>query len=472
MKHKLLTLLVLMTISVIHLQAHPFNASSYIIIDTDGGIDDFRALCLLLSAPDVRVLAVTVSSGVLPAEKAAVKVRALLNSFHHNGIPVAVNKTIKDKVLGCGPAVDFQWGDETFDSERGIISIDSLGKWIEAEVTKKVSWIQLGSLSTILYLHQNFPEIHKNTEKILWSSEARTDFGGFNHQIDTTLVRQIKTLPVPLTVIQGEGNYALNFAEQLKEIWSPTADAFAGSFNDITAKSPFGMRSYDEMTALYLHFPDKFKVADFDSVQLLHYESESQQAELMKQILAEYHDQTYQMMQTMPQDINFYQADIQKTATEIMYKYGMTEWVSAVNTFELHRHIGIYALIGAKMGVRAMEYFGAGIDELNVVSLAGYGPPVSCMNDGIQVSTGATLGHGLIKVMEDNPQPSAKFTYLGKTIQLSLRPAYRSMIANEIKELVRAHGLESDQYWIEVRKNALRYWLGMDRQEMFDIVEL
>jgi hypothetical protein len=52
--------------------AHPWKAHNYIIVDTDGGIDDYRALCLLLSAPDVRVLAVTASSGVLSAYNIAV----------------------------------------------------------------------------------------------------------------------------------------------------------------------------------------------------------------------------------------------------------------------------------------------------------------------------------------------------------------------------------------------------------------
>jgi inosine-uridine nucleoside N-ribohydrolase len=32
-----------------------------VIIDTDGGIDDIRAITMLLASPDVRVLAITVS---------------------------------------------------------------------------------------------------------------------------------------------------------------------------------------------------------------------------------------------------------------------------------------------------------------------------------------------------------------------------------------------------------------------------
>lgn len=92
------------------------------------------------------------------------------------------------------------------------------------------------------------------------------------------------------------------------------------------------------------------------------------------------------------------------------------------------------------------------------------------MNDGIQVSTGATLGHGLIKIEEHQPTASARFTYLGKSINISLRPEYRKKIKDEISQLVHQYGLESDEYWLAVRLNALRYWLEMDRNEMFDIV--
>ena len=53
------------------------------------------------------------------------------------------------------------------------------------------------------------------------------------------------------------------------------------------------------------------------------------------------------------------------------------------------------------MGIRAREYFNTGVDEFSAVSFAGSIPPLSCMNDGIQVSTGATPGHGLLTVIND-----------------------------------------------------------------------
>ena len=78
----------------------------------------------------------------------------------------------------------------------------------------------------------------------------------------------------------------------------------------------------------------------------------------------------------------------------------MKEWKIVVLTNEFHEHMGIYSILGAKMGLRAREYFHLGIDELEILSFAGSTPPVSCLNDGLQVSTGATLGHGTITLGE------------------------------------------------------------------------
>jgi pyrimidine-specific ribonucleoside hydrolase len=110
-----------------------------------------------------------------------------------------------------------------------------------------------------------------------------------------------------------------------------------------------------------------------------------------------------------------YAMDVQEIMAETIEKYGVEEWRLIVLTSELHGHLGIYAIIGAKMGLYAREILDARHDELVINSLAGSRPPVSCMNDGLQVSTGATLGHGLISVKQaDKPMPSAEFTCKGK----------------------------------------------------------
>ena len=50
------------------------KAKYHVIVDTDGGIDDFRAICLLLASPEIEVIAVTTTDGVLNPVKTAIKV--------------------------------------------------------------------------------------------------------------------------------------------------------------------------------------------------------------------------------------------------------------------------------------------------------------------------------------------------------------------------------------------------------------
>jgi pyrimidine-specific ribonucleoside hydrolase len=130
----------------------------------------------------------------------------------------------------------------------------------------------------------------------------------------------------------------------------------------------------------------------------------------------------------------------------------------------------VFAIIGVKMGIRAREYFATGVDEFKVTSFAGSVPPLSCMNDGVQVSTGATPGHGLLTVSNDTiTKPVAEFTYLNHRIRLTLKPEIAVKISSELKEINFVYGLDSNIYWELVRKNSIKYWRSLDRHEIFII---
>ena len=81
-----------------------------------------------------------------------------------------------------------------------------------------------------------------------------------------------------------------------------------------------------------------------------------------------------------------------------LLRFGAQEWRLVRLVHRVHGHIGIYTTIGVKMGLHARELLGA---PLSVLSFAGNVPPVSCMNDGLQIGAGATLGHGQITVSDD-----------------------------------------------------------------------
>lgn len=180
-----------------------------------------------------------------------------------------------------------------------------------------------------------------------------------------------------------------------------------------------------------------------------------------------------QVVEEFPDDPSFYHDDMKDYVSEIIRKYGIDEWTSGILANELHRHLGVFAIIGVKMGIRAREYFDTGVDEFMATSYAGSTPPVSCFNDGLQVSTGATPGHGLLKVINDVPaRPVAEFGYMNRKIRLTLKPEITQKVTSELKEINFIHGLDSDIYWELVRKNSIKYWLSLDRHEIFEIEEI
>ncbi len=165
-----------------------------------------------------------------------------------------------------------------------------------------------------------------------------------------------------------------------------------------------------------------------------------------------------------------YTDDVKNIVSFCLERYGLREWRAAVLTAEIHGHLGIYSTLGAKMGIRALEELesaGADIHKLRIVSSAGTVPPVSCLNDGLQVSTGASLGHGQISITpEPVPHAEALFTCDGISFRLRLKEQYEQRIIADITRGVELYG-HSPAYWQYVRDLAIEYWRDWDRNEIF-----
>lgn len=163
------------------------------------------------------------------------------------------------------------------------------------------------------------------------------------------------------------------------------------------------------------------------------------------------------------------QADVRPWLEKIMAIHGLEEWKATLLTNELHRHLGTYSIIGAKMGIRARELLGAEFDELRVESHAGLKPPLSCLNDGLQVSTGASLGRGTITVAGTrSATPEAVFIHDGKTVRLRLKQVIVNRISADIAAAIKEHGNLTPAYFAAIRKLSLQHWAELKRSEIFE----
>lgn len=172
-------------------------------------------------------------------------------------------------------------------------------------------------------------------------------------------------------------------------------------------------------------------------------------------------------LKAFPVDPSSFKDYVKPYVTQIIEKHGLEEWKAVLITNELHRHLGIWSIVGAKMGIRAREILAAPFDEIDVVSYAGYKPPYSCLTDGLQVSTGASLGRGAITVTHLN-EPSADFIFKGRRITLKAKPEVVKIIEGIIKDYSKKYGFQSPRYFQELDKISVEYWLKLDRKQIFE----
>jgi len=457
--------------------SHPWKPSHYVIVDTDGGIDDMRAITMLLASPDVRVLAVTVSPGALSREKAYIKIKSLLNSFYHEGIPVGINKSSKFKSPDFIIPLNAVWGDETrIDPDKAPDCYNILNDILSHEKTK-ISFLCLGGMATAEFAIKNIPLFRQQVKEIIWSSNGLTDTRGFNYNIDPESSSEVLQGEIPVIAVRGFGQEKLfneTLVEEIRGISTKYGEKFYGLFSSDFAKGhDFLYFLTDETAALYLQYPEYFKT---DTSGINSESSPLQKELLMQGIVRMLKGETAsknQVIKELPVDPEFYFDDIKPSVNEIIAGYGIDEWTSGVIANELHRHLGVFTIIGVKMGIRAREYFNTGVDEFSATSFAGSMPPLSCMNDGIQVSTGSTPGHGLLNVRNDTAATaSAEFVYMNRKIRLTLKPEIAGKIISELKEINFVYGLDSNTYWELVRKNSIKYWSVLDRHVIFVIEEL
>ncbi|MHA1266678.1 MAG: FmdE family protein [Candidatus Helarchaeota archaeon] len=106
---------------------------------------------------------------------------------------------------------------------------------------------------------------------------------------------------------------------------------------------------------------------------------------------------------------------------------------------EFHGHLGPYLIIGKKMGelsnkILGMESgAGKGHFHKKAIIKTGTTPPISCIIDGIQYTSGCTLGKGNIEVI-DQKKPEATFILDEKELTLKLK--IKIEIANRDLEVV------------------------------------
>ncbi|UCE80779.1 MAG: formylmethanofuran dehydrogenase subunit E family protein [Methanobacteriota archaeon] len=96
---------------------------------------------------------------------------------------------------------------------------------------------------------------------------------------------------------------------------------------------------------------------------------------------------------------------------------------------EFHGHLGPYVVIGYRMGLVANRLLGNDPFGKAAMVLTGDKPPQSCLIDGIQLSSGCTLGKGAIGIIN---QGTAAAIFISKTNKATARISLKQEIIDRI----------------------------------------
>jgi formylmethanofuran dehydrogenase subunit E len=96
---------------------------------------------------------------------------------------------------------------------------------------------------------------------------------------------------------------------------------------------------------------------------------------------------------------------------------------------EFHGHLGPFLVLGIRMGLLALrELASPGYEGIEALVKTGDAPSLSCLLDGIQVSTGCTMGKGNIRSV---PLASAEADFSTSERTVTIR--VKDEIVDEIK---------------------------------------
>jgi pyrimidine-specific ribonucleoside hydrolase len=454
-----------------------------VIVDTDMALDDARALALLLHAPEVRPWAIVTSDGACPPDIGATNVLRLLRFLNREEIPVGAGRRLNLPAPAWAErSVTLGWSDLPLSTNAGVVDAATVLRQAFARSTNSVTWFCLGPMSNLADLLRRQPEVKKRIGRVwFYGTPPDAPEPGWNTQRDLESARAVFASGLEIVAVQLAKEQSLPFDpalwEAVREIDVPAAKLIARLHAHPNVQRLMAARhfqTWDETPVLLFHEPWLGQLREWAPDSRVRVLENFDPAGARSVYLAELRlggapARELVTLHEFPVAPELFQPDLQPLVNEILRRHGFEEWKVNVLTSELHRHLGLYSILGAKMGLRARELLGASLDELRVESLAGLRPPVSCLNDGLQTATGASLGRGTIRVPEtDQPQAGAVFTFGEKRLRLRVRAEAVKPIQAAIRTAIQQHGDLSPAYFAEIRRISLAAWRDLDRTRIFE----
>ncbi|HUX94836.1 MAG TPA: nucleoside hydrolase [Bacteroidales bacterium] len=474
MKKSISFLLLIILNAILYASPLHSNLKHTILIDTDCSIHDLRAVALLLSHPGITVKAILISEGQVNPDQGYFRITKLLKELQADTIPVIYGAPQKTET-----------GIKEKENKKNIKhNFRILPPELLQPADTHLTFVCLGPLTNIDRVTGYDPVLRKRVKEVIWYIDAVDPFKGFNYEYDITSADQFLNSGIRVDAISSLNTITPIFNSGLLNQCKKSGTNISKALLSISALALYPEESgkdlsilAEEIIPLFLGNHELFELSLIESNLNIRYNT-NYKIPVIKEVITDIIEGRYRSghfiaFSGFPVDPELYVYDVRQILEPAISKYGIEEWKACTLTDEFHGHLGVFSIVGAKMGIRAREHFGIGTDLLEISSYAGTVEPFSCMNDGLQVSTGATLGQGSIHLINDTiARPQAIFTYGDRSIMLKLKDEYLKELKAVINRGVKNYGLQDEDYWNLIRQTSIKFWLEWDRNKIFDIVIL
>ena len=464
------------------LNSHTYRVP--LIVDTDMALDDARALILLFNRDMADTRLIVTSDGAVSPETGYRNLVSFCR-YRQKAIKLAMGRKLHKKSPPWR-----EWSGKIFSFAGTGVSVkkDNLKPAADAIVETLHStenscvYLCLGPLTNLADALKTDSRIREKISRVIYyGTPPGTAGGDWNTGRDLLSAQRVFRSGLKIMTLSNPGiknlKFDTGFVERIKALKTPAANLILKLHSSPVIKkllSEDHFRMWDDITVIYLNRPDVFRfeqkspyvfeVQQYDAaeiykiyIKLLGFEADSHLPE--REVV---------VLENFPVDPLLFKPDVRPYVKKIIERHGLEEWKACVLTNELHRHLGIYSLIGAKMGIRAREILEAPLDSLQVVSFAGNKPPLSCFNDGLQVSTGASLGRGTITIKNSSFLPAAEFICRDQRLTLRVKEEIVQRIKRDIQAAIKKYGNLTPEYFTHIRKLSIKYWYDLERTKIFD----
>jgi len=465
--------------------AHTHRIS--LLIDTDMALDDIRALAMVLNSDWVDVPLIVCSDGAVSPQTGCRNLRTLLEYFEKKDTDIVAGRTLgKPAPLWRSWSENLNWPESstiTIETTKITSATDAILKTLNGSA-EQVIYLCLGPLTNLADAIRRDPTIKEKISRVIfYGSSPNAVDPDWNYTRDRESADFVFKSGLNIHSLQIPQEKSLlfdqNFYDRIKTMHTRAAHIVT-TLHDTPVISGLldnnHFRVWDEITIIYLNHPSLFELAPEEEsarvMVLADFRTDLVEQAYLKLLdySADLHlnRRTAVVLNNFPVDPSMFKEDVRPYVKRIIERHGLEEWKACFLTNEFHRHLGIYSIVGAKMGIRAREILETPFDELKVISITGKSPPLSCMNDGLQAATGASLGRGAIEVLEQNPKAAAIFIYGNKKLTLEIKKDVLNKIKKDINAALKTYGGLNREYFAHIRKLSIDYWIELDRKKIFD----